>query len=155
MVKSCPNSKCSNHTAVEGTGWFVKIGYYKPKTTNKKTPRYKCKACGKSFSTRTFTATFNQKKPEINQMLFKMLVSGVSLRRASIILNVKYDTVVRHFNFLAEQAKERHWTHLKTVQTGFVQVDELETYIHSKVKCLSVPMAVRVKTGEILGLKHH
>jgi len=32
-----------------------------------------------------------------------------------------------------------------------VQVDELETFIHARAKCLSVAMAVRVKTGEILG----
>ena len=40
---------------------------------------------------------------------------------------------------------------LQTVQTGFVQVDELETFIHARPKALSVPMVVRVKTGEILG----
>ena len=146
---SCQNSACVNHTEPP-KDWFVKIGYYIPKTTHKKTPRYKCKACGKSFSSHTGKATAYQKKPSINVELFKLLVSGVSLRRASEILDVQYNTIVSHFNYLAEQAKALHLAHLKTVQTSFVQVDELETFIHARAKGLSVPMVVRVKTGEIL-----
>ncbi len=30
-------------------------------------------------------------------------------------------------------------------------VDEMETFLHARPKALSVPMIVRVKTGEILG----
>ena len=75
----CPNKECSYNTNPI-KDWFVKIGYYKPKNTNQKTPRYKCKSCGKSFSTHTNKSTAWQKKPEINKMLFKLLVSGVSLR---------------------------------------------------------------------------
>ena len=83
--------------------WFVKIGYYKPKNTNQKTPRYKCKSCGKSFSTHTNKSTAWQKKPVIYKMLFKLLVFGVSLRRASAILDVEYNTIVKHFGYLAKQ----------------------------------------------------
>jgi len=92
----CPNNDCSN---ISGTpkDWYIKISYYKPKITNQKTPRYKCKACGKSFSTHTNKSTANQKKSEINKMLFKLLVSCVSLRMASQILDVEYNTVVNHW----------------------------------------------------------
>ena len=151
-MKNCPNSECSN-SLNPINNWYVKIGYYKPKTTNQKTPRYKCKACGKSFSTHTNSINSYQKKPEINNILFKLLVSGVSLRRASEILDVKYDTVVRHFNYLAKQSQDLHFEFLKSVKTSYVQVDELETFIHARAKCVSVPMIVRVKTGEILGFK--
>jgi transposase-like protein len=147
---SCPNPICVNHT-IPAKNWYVKNGYFKPKNTQQKTPRYRCKACGKSFSTHTDKPTAYQKKPEINTLLFKLLVSGVSLRRAAQILEVKYDTVVLHFQYLAEQAQKQHQLFLQTVQTSFVQVDELETFIHARPKALSVPMVVRVKTGEILG----
>ncbi|HVI39468.1 MAG TPA: hypothetical protein VM577_02315 [Anaerovoracaceae bacterium] len=149
-MKQCPNQHCYNH-GEPPSNWYVKIGYYKPKNTQQKTPRYRCKACGKSFSTHTGNPTSSQKKPEINQLLFKLLVSGVSLRRASQILGVKYDTTVRHFNYLAEQTKIQHKAYLQKIKTSFVQVDELETFIHARAKALSVPMVVRVKTGEILG----
>ncbi len=149
-MKNCPNTTCQNHTGTP-KNWYVKNGYYKPKSTNQKTPRYQCKTCKKNFSTHTDLPSANQKKPKINQELFKLLVSGVSLRRASKILEVEYNTVVAHFNYLAEQVKKAHYKHLKTIQTTFVQVDEMETYLHARAKPLSVPLVVRVKTGEILG----
>ena len=68
-MNSCPNELCDNNLKPVAK-WFVKIGYYKPKTTNQKTLRYKCKSCGKSFSNRTNKINVNQKKPEINQLLF-------------------------------------------------------------------------------------
>lgn len=150
MIKHCPNKACIHHKK-PGLHWFVKNGTYKPKNTQQKTPRYRCKTCGKSFSTHTFKSTVNQKKPEINVILFKLLVSGVSLRRASQILEVKYDTVVRHFRYLSQLAQKRHQEFLLTVKTSFVQVDELETFIHARPMAVTVPMVVRVKTGQILG----
>jgi hypothetical protein len=89
--------------------------------------------------------------PEINKQLFVLLVSGVSLRRAAELLNVQYKTVLLHFDYLAEVAENHHKKFLRSIKTEFVQIDELETFIHARPCCVSVPMAVRVKTGEILG----
>ena len=148
----CPNQTCVNHDP-SGSDWYLKYGYFTPKNTRQKTQRYKCKnpSCGKIFSSHTEKDNAWQKKPSINIPLFKLLVSGVSLRRASEILNVDYHTVVFHFDYLAEQAKDLHREHLRKIQTSFIQVDELETFLHARAKVLSVPMAVRFKTGEILG----
>lgn len=149
-MKVCPTISCENHSH-PSPKWYVKNGYYKPKTTQQKTPRYKCKSCGKSFSTHTAKPTAYQKRPDINFLLFKLLVSGVSLRRAATLLKTEYNTVVRHFNYLAQKAQRLHLENLKTIQTALVQVDEMETFIHARPKALSIPMVVRVKTGEILG----
>ncbi len=146
----CLNSDCQNHTA-KGSGWYVKTGYYKPKGSGQRTARYKCKACGKTFSSNTHRPTAYQKKRSINPRLFELLVSGVSLRRAAELLEVQYNTVLLHFDYLAEAAKTHHVKFLRTIETEFVQVDELETFIHARPKCVSVAMAVRVKTGQILG----
>jgi transposase-like protein len=81
VLKKCPNPDCNYHKRTSA-GWYVKIGYYKPKTTQQKTPRYRCKGCGKIFSTHTDHPANKQKKPDINQLLFQLLVSSVSLRRA-------------------------------------------------------------------------
>ena len=143
-MKNCPNTVCQNHTGTP-KNWYVKNGYYKPKTTNKKTPRYQCKLCKKNFSTHTEKPTVNQKKPEISEELFKLLVSCVSLRRYSQILEVEYNTIVEHFNYLAKQAKIAHSKHLLTIKTSFVQVDEMETFLHARVKPLFVPMVVKGK----------
>jgi hypothetical protein len=100
----CLNSDCQNHTA-KGSDWYVKTGYYKPKGSGQRTARYKCKECGKTFSSNTHRPTAYQKKRAINPRLFKLLVSGVSLRRAAELLEVQYNTVLLHFDYLAEAAK--------------------------------------------------
>ena len=68
-----------------------------------------------------------------------------SLRRYSQILEVEYNTIVEHFNYLAKQAKIAHSKHLLTIKTSFVQVDEMETFLHARVKPLFVPMVVKGK----------
>jgi hypothetical protein len=40
--------------------------------------------------------------------------------------------------------------HLATLRTSYVIMDELETFIHARFRQVSVGMAVRVKTGEVL-----
>ena len=84
-------------------------------------------------------------------LLQRQQISGVSLRRCAKLLKVSYNTVVKHFYFLAEQAKAIHLEYLKGIQTSFVQVDEMETFMIARPCALSVPMVVRVKTGHILG----
>jgi hypothetical protein len=149
-MPSCPNSDCVNHTA-KGSHWYVKYGYYKPKGSGQRTARFKCKECGKLFSSNTHKATAYQKKRSINGRLFELLVSGVSLRRAAELLEVEYNTVLLHFDYLADAAQKEHTKFLLTFKTEYVQVDELKTFVHARPKCVSVPMAVRVKTGQILG----
>lgn len=149
-MPSCQNPYCLNHNS-RGSDWFAKIGYYIPKRTRVKVPRFKCKECGKAFSSRTDKPNAHQKMPELNKQLFGLLVSGVSLRRAAELLDVQYRTVLLHFDYLAEVAQKQHEKFLRSIKTEFVQIDELETFIHARPCCVSVPMAVRVKTGEILG----
>jgi len=148
--KTCPNSECINHLKPLKE-WFKKNGTFKKE--NRKIPRYICKSCGLSFSTSTLKPTYQQHKPEINEELFKLLVSGVSLRRSSQILEVEYNTILLHFDYLAGQAKKQHFKHLKTIHSSYVQVDEMETFLHAKAKALSVALIVMCNTGEILGFK--
>jgi ribulose 1,5-bisphosphate carboxylase large subunit-like protein len=58
-----------------------------------------------------------QHNTSMNEELYKLLVSGVSLRRASELLDVAYNTVLARFDYLAEQCKVKHLEHLKTIQT--------------------------------------
>jgi hypothetical protein len=79
-----------------------------------------------------------------------MAVSGASGRRMAILLGCSQNTILRKIEHLAEQARIHHIKRLSQVQTSFVMMDELETFIHARWKQLSVPVVVRPKTGEIL-----
>ena len=112
--------------------------------------------CKKYFSRATFSPAYRQKKRRINHLLYQLHSSGVSQRRAAKILNVNPKTVVRHFRYLAEQARTGHqiWMsryHKSPLQ--LIQFDDLETSEHSKCKPLSVTLAVDQNRRKILGFR--
>jgi hypothetical protein len=76
----------------------------------------------------------------------------VTLRRSAILLGVAKKTVERKFEFIANISKKSHEEFLiqKENKTSYVQFDEMETYEHSKCKPLSISLAVRAKTGDII-----
>jgi hypothetical protein len=85
-----------------------------------------------------------------------MLCSGVSQRRAAKILRVDRKTIVRHFRFLASQAKVEQQKWLSSFADGRVdsiQFDDLETSEHTKCKPLSVAIAIDPKSRKILNFK--
>lgn len=89
-------------------------------------------------------------------MLFKLFSSGVSQRRAAVILKLNRKTVVRRFRYLAEQARLKHENTLSeftNTPLTEVQFDDLETSEHTKCKPLSVTLAVDPKSRKILGFQ--
>ncbi len=84
-----------------------------------------------------------------------MAASGVGLRRISLLLGCAKQTVqdkVSHLAFEAEKAHQKAMEKLaKDGGTAYIMMDELETFIHAQWAQVSVPVVVRVKTGQILG----
>jgi len=114
-------------------------------------PRYQCKACDRYFCATQAKAIRGQHRPDLNQQVFKLAVSGVSMRRMVALLECSPRTVAKKISHLAEQSKVHHAERMKVLRTTCVMIDEMETFMHSRYKQLSVPMVVRVKTGEVLG----
>jgi hypothetical protein len=87
----------------------------------------------------------------VNHTVFKLLSSGVSMRRISLIANIHRITVARKLAFLAEVAKEEQKRYLNSrPKIKDVQFDDLITIEHTKYKPLTVSMAVENKTRQIL-----
>lgn len=131
---------------------IIKKGTFKTKHNHQPVRRYLCKDCGKYFSSSTDKKTFKQHKPELNSSIFKLLCSGVTLRRTAKILGINKNTVAKKLKFLSGLAQEKHKAFLLKTHTGFVQFDQIETYEHTKLKPLSIAIAIRAKTGEILDM---
>ncbi len=84
------------------------------------------------------------------------MASTVSQRRAAILVGVDKKTVVRYFRFIANECARREKTRL--IKHGrdrlkHVQFDDLETFEHTKLKPLSVALAVDPNTRKILGIQ--
>jgi len=145
----CPNVACANHTA-PSVGFYMKKGYRKPKHNHQPVPRYQCKTCGRNFSATTNKSIRQHHRPDLNAQVFRLAVSGVSMRRMEVLLGCDKKTIRRKVTYLVEQTQKAHTVHLAKLRTAYVMMDELETFIHARYKQVSVPVVVRVKTGEIL-----
>jgi len=147
MRPDCINDNCrSNH--------IIKDGFFYRTSDRKKLQRWKCNKCHKRFSAGSNSKAFGQNKRWANSIVRNLICSGVSLRRAALILGVHRITVARKLCFLAEIAEEEIRKDLFVYpKVNRVQFDELFTIEHTKCKPLSVAMAVEEGTRKIMGFE--
>ena len=147
----CPNLNCSKqHCANQ----IVKDGFFIRRSDSKKIQRYKCKNCQTRFSAATFSPTVNQNKRRINHMIEGLLSSGVSMRRIALIVRTTRTTVKRKLDFLSKRAKLRQnklLEEIKKYKISHIQIDDLITIEHTKLKPLSISIAVDKNYRTILG----
>lgn len=150
MNAHCPR----NCLASSGVRKIVRFGRYYRTSDRKWVQRYRCALCDRHFSSATASPCFGQKKRHMNNRILKLLVSGVSMRRTSRLLKIHQTTVARKLEFLGNRARlENHRQRLKVKNILEVQFDDLETIEHSKLKPLSVTLAVEKHTRQILGFE--
>ena len=153
MKPGCPNSSC---TFYHNNNFVIKKGQFKRKEDSRFINRFQCKKCKKSFSYSTFKLEYRQKKRRINHLLFKLLASGISMRRSAKILNVHYMTVQRKLVYLAKKSKiknDEFHQFLLGSKVSHLQFDDLITSIHTKLKPVSISVAVDANRRFILGSK--
>ena len=149
----CPPFECRCRKESPNSGLWRVHGRFYRRSDSRFIVRWICTRCRKTSSQATLHPCYRQKKRRKNFPLYQLLCSGVSLRRAAKLLNIHRTTVVRKFRFLAEQARRRHEAFLKELEAtplDLVQFGEMETFEHSKLKPLSIPLAV-TKKRVILG----
>lgn len=150
----CPNPQCAQHQNPVDD-FCINRGSYVTKHDRQQVPRYQCKTCRKTFGSRRFSTTAGQHKPGVNDQLAKLLSSGVTFRRCAILLKIARLTVSRKFKFMARAARQAHLDFLAAgkLKSGYVQFDEMETYERTKLKPISIALAVRARTGQIISAR--
>ncbi len=137
-------------------GAGVRHGCFRRRSDRKWVQRWMCLRCGKTFSEATNQLEVYQKKRQFNQAIFFMLCSGVSQRRLSLGLNLHRRTIARKLKHLAIQARLDQTFYLLNFldqPIAAAQFDEMETHEHTKLKPLSIALAVCQKSRKILGFK--
>ncbi len=131
---------------------LVRKGFYFRKSDGQLIQRYRCPTCKKSCSGASDNACFGQNKRNVNEILRRLLCSGISLRRAAIVLRLNRITVVRKLEFLSRQAATRNQNLNKSKKPcTVVEFDDMETIEHTKLKPLSITLAVEHGSRRILG----
>jgi transposase-like protein len=90
----CPAPDCKFHLNSEG--WrFKKDGFHLRKFDRQEIQRYKCTdpACGRSFSTQTFSITYWLKRPDLLHPVFDALICCSGYRQLARVRNVSPNTI--------------------------------------------------------------
>ena len=151
--KACP-SCIKKFTPSEARLKVAKAGSFRRKSDSRRIQRFRCLRCRRSFSNATGQPAFGHNKRQMNERLRKLMCSGVSLRRAAILLHVSRTTVSRKFKFLGSQAKQKlRISNLAFPKIDEVQFDDQETFEHTKFKPLSITLAVDARSRRILAFE--
>lgn len=147
MNRICPNQYCACPVKV------IKDGSFYRREDSKTIQRFRCKSCGTRFSSATFSTTYRQKKRRVNSELLRLLASGISMRRSAFLLNVNRKTIERKLPYLAAVCRLRNQKALQRLKGRVhnIQIDDLITKENSKLKPLSVSIAVDENRRTILG----
>lgn len=147
MKPNCPNLKCTQKKHI------IKDGTFKRACDSRTIQRFKCRNCEKRFSLATFTLEKNQKKRRENHLVFSLLSSGLSMRRIAKIVHLNEKTVARKALYLAKKQRLKHKKLIESMKKKVVhlQFDDLVTIEHTKLKPVSVSLAVDAQTRVILG----
>jgi transposase-like protein len=150
MTPQCPNQLCP---FVGSKNFVKKDGHFFRKSESRFIQRFKCQKCSKKFSHATGTMEFGFKKRRIHAPLKRFLSSGMSMRRCALLLGVHRTTIERKLVYLAKKAELSQTKFLESIQGKVLclQIDDLITIEHTKLKPLSVSLAVDVSTRKILG----
>jgi len=151
MKRGCPNLDCkfykkSDHVCGDGRYWR--------KNDSRVIKRFRCNYCKKRFSSATFSDAKGQKKRRVNEPLKALLSSSVSMRRAAKTLKIHRTTVKRKLIFLADQANKSLNKFLQDLQQNpvtHIQLDDLVTSEHTKLKPLTISIAIDVNSRKFLG----
>ena len=147
MKQECP--KCLSSTVHHS-----KSGFFVRKSDNRKLRRYICKHCKSTYSQATFQSCYRQKKRRLNPRIHELLNSSVSQRRIAKLLKISRRTVAKKHKFIASVKRiENDKDFVNGPMVHEVQFDDLETIEHTKLKPLSVIMAVEKSTRRILGFR--
>jgi hypothetical protein len=142
----CPYPTCRFHLRPQ-PGFCVRIGHYRPLCRPHPVPRFRCRACRRTFSRQTFRADYRQKKPHLNARFLDLMIRCVGQRPAAQSLGVARRTVERRFLWLARHAA---WFHQNRLRPGSLagpfQLDELETFEANRYQPVTVPVLIDRRT---------
>jgi len=138
----CPYTDCHYHPK-PGPRFFLRHGTYRARCRSHPVPRFRCRACRRSFSRQSFRADRHQKKPHINAPFLRLMVSCVGLRQAARALLVARRTVERRFLWLTRHAQDLQENRLAgTALCGPFQLDELESFEANRYQPVTVPVLI-------------
>jgi len=142
----CPYRSCPQHSAAQPRFWR-RHGCYRPRCRRRAVPRFRCRACGRTFSRQSFRHDYRDKRPDCNVKLFALLASGVGLRQSARQLGLDVHSVQRKFRKVARTCRWLHRNLAPRLPGGRTYLlDEEETYEKASIRPLTMPVLIERET---------
>jgi hypothetical protein len=129
---SCPNETCDSFGMSPAESPHL---YYRHGATRKGEPRFRCKRCGNTFS--CGAQIREQRKPELDGEVLKLLVNKVPMRRICEVLDINPATLYGKLGFLSEVmtsfslAQERKLEEgVVTVKRAYISIDRQDYFLN-------------------------
>jgi transposase-like protein len=153
MKRVC--SHCSQHNlTVEIRSQLKRSGRFRRTSDGRKVQKFRCNVCRRESSSATNHPCYRQKKRQLNYRIMIQYCSGVSQRRIAKILGISRTTVARKVEFMGLRSLEKfRLENLCSQKAEVVEFDDLETFEHTKLKPLSITLAVEHRTRRILDFR--
>ena len=138
----CPNLDCEHHRAPKGR-FFRRMGTFAVRCRTEPVPRFRCLSCRVSFSCQTFRHDCRDRRPHLNEPVFMLLCSGVSLRQVGRLLHLDIHSVQRKKRKMARTCGFLHRNLCPSLPAGRTYVlDEEETYEKASIRPLTMPVLI-------------
>ena len=157
QIPSCPAESCPNHSV----NILVPKAYYSFGKTKSGSQRYRCRECGVTFA--VGGATIRQKRPEINETVFKFLVNKMPMNRIMEVAGISASTLYGKIDFIHQQclsfvaSHERRFPDLP-IRRLYLSVDRQDHMLNWKAAndkrnvILSAVGCADNKTGYVFGI---
>ncbi len=106
-IPFCPNPRCQHHLRAPRARWYSCIGAH-PTQAFGPVPRFRCRSCGRTFSTQTFSIDYWAKKVVDYRDLLTRHASSASVRAIGRGLGLSCGSVLNRFDRLSRQALALH-----------------------------------------------
>ena len=147
----CPNPNCKYHNGSTDSWRFKRKGWYTRLVSPRRIQRFTCLHCGRNFSTQTFSTTYWQKLPQLDQKIFLLTVGCMANRQIARALDVAPTTIDRHVARLGRHCLLFHAKMIEGVPaSGTVVIDGFETFELSQYYPFHHNVAVEADTGFFL-----
>jgi len=96
-------------------GWrYKKSGFFVRHCAPHCIQRYQCKSCRRNFSTQTFSTTYWQKLPGLDQRIFMKAVGGMANRQIARDLRVSSKTIDDRISHMGRHCMLFHWEQMQS-----------------------------------------
>lgn len=150
----CPRTDCPHHRCP--AGWrYRRFGTYTRQCAPRTIQRYRCGACGVTFSTQTFATTYYLKRPELLEPLFFRLLACSGHRQIAREARCAPTTAMRQAARLGRHAMlflRAH--HPAGPLTEPLVVDGFESFAFSQYHPLHLNLAVGADSHYLYGFTH-